>query len=139
MNDIASQCPSSGGLFVVKAINLLPVCDKSQYNNILDTCYSESQQQAYAPPSRNFTILAHTSVYPNPAKGVLYVNIGNVEFLAGEIRMIDALGKTAFVYPFTYGDARLTIPTGSLPEGFYLCSIYLDGRHHKTEKVIVSK
>ena len=72
------------------------------------------------------------TVYPNPAKDVLYVSGNNVN----EVRILDSTGKVIVVQKFNNTN-HTGINISGISKGFYIISVKNKMGHIQTEKLIV--
>jgi Secretion system C-terminal sorting domain len=136
---IAAQCPSTGGESVIRAINLLPPCEAAPFKTMLDDCYITPPLLTVKLPGDDLASSSEFRVFPNPASHELQVRTGTAVFANGEIRLVNLLGEAALTQTFESGTTNFTFPVDGLPVGLYSCNVYLDGKLHVSEKLMVSR
>jgi len=76
------------------------------------------------------------SIFPNPAKELLNVNIYGSVYSEAKVQLINILGQV--VYTENTKSQNITIATDKLPNGIYTL-VYNTGDSRKTEKVVIAK
>jgi hypothetical protein len=62
-------------------------------------------------------------IYPNPAQGVVNIDLPGKAAQDLPISLIDGFGRTVYHQAFQRGDTRKTISTSALPDGVYIVQI----------------
>ena len=75
-------------------------------------------------------------IYPNPVKDVLTVNINNVKFPKGTIKIISLTGQT--YYSSEFNDNIVKIDVKQLPSGICFLKLY-NGNFIETQKFMINK
>ncbi len=76
------------------------------------------------------------SVYPNPAKDMIHIDVFGTLKQESDIRILNLLGQT--VYTLKTKKQNINIPTAGLPNGIYTL-VYDTGDSRNTEKVVIHK
>lgn len=75
------------------------------------------------------------SIYPNPAKDIVYLDAGNIQFQQVHITMVNSLGQTVLNTSRNASSQPLEIQTGGITEGFYLVNLQFDTKQSITKKL----
>ncbi len=79
------------------------------------------------------------SLYPNPVKEHLRVEINIVKGEKRLLRATNLAGKTVFTAPVLPGRANLTVDVSTWPLGLYVFSLYEKGAVVQAEKVLITR
>ena len=79
------------------------------------------------------------TVYPNPAKDVLYVNIPNFENRKTELRLVNLLGEYMKTSPVQNSENVLEVDLNNISNGIYLLWILPEGEQPVCKKLKVSR
>lgn len=80
------------------------------------------------------------SLFPNPARNEVFLQISNPEDLSGNLVLMDAFGNK--VHEQHYGivpSGKLRIDTAQLPAGVYFTSLRLDGKQPVSSQFVIVK
>ncbi len=138
MNDllaVAIQCPQIGGMSVYKARGFLPICVRSEYEEIFGQCFPDSQieERLIKKDLQDMENKAQKiKIYPNPASKNIYIshrNNGN-----GVVKLIDSIGRLCFTKEISGNNIEIEI---DLPKGLYFLSINWDNGNIDREQLVV--
>lgn len=93
------------------------------------------------PPVFSHATRSSFGVYPNPTKGGFTVkwDEGEFEGTLVDIVVYDLLGQKVFEKQNTANMGRETVSLTGLPEGVYICKIFIDRRNIFTESLVLMR
>lgn len=134
LQEIASQCPKSGGIAVLLAQSYLKTVlfDFDDYEN---DCNSENSQRKINPQTKNDVFLnLNYSIYPNPVSDVLTINLPDVGSVV--LIVLDSQGRKMLETKLSAGQNKISF--GNLDAGIYQYKLILN-TEQKTGKLTVIK
>lgn len=99
---------------------------------ITNTFNSEFEIQLSAP---EFTA-GNINVYPNPSKGLVYINVQNTSENLNTIQLYDVLGKRVLTSK-SLTSQQSTIDVSALAKGVYMLEITTESNLRQTKKLVV--
>jgi hypothetical protein len=128
IDEIASQCPLTGGDVVFKARTLQNFYKQVYYNNedLCNTKPAKIKQVSHKEIGNK--------LYPNPTDDNVIVTIANPATKNTELVMYDLTGKIVLTKEFIEGDTHMEINLEQIPQGVYICQV-----HHGFVKLFVEK
>lgn len=120
IKDIAYLCPFTDGLSIYTARAVCRLYDEDwiEYSNPCEAATNPSSARIAAPSNEIPTI----SLYPNPARTVVYVQIDLEDSNYGYLELINTLGQSVGNY-LIQNNEELAIDISELPKGMYICKL----------------
>lgn len=125
----------SGGTCIPKVYG----CTDEDANNYNPAANVDDGGCDYLPVNiKNVKALALTvRAVPNPFSQQTTFQISNMNFRQGEIRIYNVLGQQIDRLPVTKGKTQYLFQNPALAKGLYTYSLYGDGKHLTTGKIII--
>jgi hypothetical protein len=89
--------------------------------------------------SSNSLTYSVSAPYPNPAKNISYVNYSIPSGSKAIVQIYNICGKIEKQYALTDNNGVLAVNVNDLPSGIYFCSLNVNGKNIKTNRLIVSR
>ena len=86
----------------------------------------------------NITSNIKVSIYPNPVRNLIHIELNNVNEKPVEVVLTDAFGRIRIHQSFISDGGEINIPTGNIPNGNYYLRI-LNGEHIYSTPIIIIK
>ncbi len=139
LKNLAEKCPFSDGAVVYKARALFNLLFEK--NEIFpDLCDSRGGERSMKIQNNGEDNQNGITVFPNPTKGEVFVNMSDLEETKVNIQVFDASGKIVFEnqnLDVTNGLANFTL---NVKNGMYFVHIVdLSNNELKVEKLIINK
>ena len=132
LQDVAYQCPLTGGSAVYEARSLLAMVSDVVYDDDA-LCVG-----AQAKKGNKETVSTKTGfhLFPNPAKERVTIIIPK-KFMGGEIVLTNHLGSIVHRRPIDKESSFVVVPTGSWATGIYHLTVFEDGVNVFADKLVV--
>ena len=135
LENIAFQCPLTGGSAVFRARSLLLSAGEYDFGDDDVNCQGIGQRNSI--DEGEFSDENNIKLYPNPTTGIVQVE-WPVPSARGYIVLIDSYGKVVMEQRFSE-TSRVSFQTGQLPSGVYMFRVHFDDRRSHTLRVIVMR
>jgi hypothetical protein len=134
IDDIASQCPLTGGDVVFKARTLQNFYTQVYYNNqdLCNTKPASKLKQVHAKEGGN-------KIFPNPTDDNVVVSLAHPAKKDTELFLYDLTGKEVLHQVFPEGDSQMQVILELVPQGIYICQVRHGFVSLLVEKLIVFK
>ena len=137
LDQIAAQCPLTGGSAVFKARSILSLVSENEYDNEELCGVGERSEKVTSENDNN--VNDAFLLFPNPAKQQVLVTIDHKNAGVNKITIYDLLGKELIRQVVPSGIQSLTINISALQNGLHLCSLFKDGKKVASKKLMVLK
>jgi len=127
LDDIAMQCPRSGGEAVYRARAILGI-------DVDDTQLAYRFSNPVVTNARNAI-----EIYPNPSSGKVTINCDLEEGEIANVRIVDAMGKLVKAQELKLGNNKVSLSNAKFSNGLY--NFIITTSHGRTfnNKILLSK
>ncbi len=133
LEDVANQCPYSGGKAVYKARALLKIADNDLHWNDADICNGSPKESFDSNVGNQFLI------FPNPSDNIITLKYLIADSSECKIILKDILGRQLQQYTLETKNSTISIGLKTYPAGIYLLSLLNNENEHFIGKVSLVK
>ncbi|MEL6944916.1 MAG: T9SS type A sorting domain-containing protein, partial [Bacteroidota bacterium] len=135
---IAIQCPKLGGRVVYRARLLYEILVASNTWKNQESC-EEVEARSQTKPVVENTQPQNMKLYPNPAHQSVTVELDKVIMENQDIQFQIYTVTGEMVLIASIQDQFNTVALQHLSEGLYFCSLFIDGIHQQTKRLVIIK
>jgi len=132
-----SPDPGAASITVKSLTSIAQLPMKGYFNGDFGCGFTQYFKTANSTGVNDVNKETRISVYPNPAKDNIILNLKGISSVNGEVRILDAVGK--LIYTQNIQNTTTTINTSGLSDGLYF--VQYQGNHHlkMQTKFIISR
>ncbi len=135
IDNIAHQCPYTGGKGVYKARSLYALFYPFELYYDTEVCASQNiSWRKHNPISSN---KSYINIYPNPAKDYITIDFSTQSEVNRQFFLYDIVGRNVLFYTISANEISTNIPLGKLAKGMYQVRIISQEHPNYTTKLII--
>ena len=134
LEDIANQCPLSGGEGVYYARSLVRLYDDSTDYDDKALCFAQGINYRQVKDNEIETI---AKFYPNPAQNTLSIEWKKEDYVACKVEIRNILGVVVYNCPISFKNNISTLDLSNIPSGIYQISLLNANQTIASEKLSI--
>jgi hypothetical protein len=134
LEQLANQCPLTGGTAVFRARSILALVSDVIYD---DEVLCQSGQQGAMKPTSNYTYSEFT-LYPNPAQNSVTARLPRVLTQKGYLFLYNSIGEEVLQIIIPPETISIKINIENLPNGVYIGSVVENKKEIYTQRLVIN-